>query len=75
MSAFGPGPDPLEVEKDPEEFSAWARLYSVEPADIRMNAFSVAFGGVKRTWAGAVHMSAYDPKRTRAGLINSNFMR
>ena len=27
------------------KFSAWARLYSVEPADIRMNAFSVAFGG------------------------------
>ena len=28
--------------------------------------------GVKQTWAGAVHMSAYDPKRTFGGhLITS----
>jgi hypothetical protein len=28
-----------------------------------MSAFAVALG-VKRTWVGALHMSAFDPKRT-----------
>ena len=36
-------------------------------ADIRMNAFSVAFG-VKRTCRFALHMSANDPKRTFVNL-------
>ena len=35
----------LKRKKIQTKFSAWARLYSVVPADIRMNAFSVAFGG------------------------------
>ena len=37
--------DPLEEKEDPEGVLSVARLYSVEPADIQMNAFSVAFGG------------------------------
>ena len=34
----------------------------------RMNAFSVAFG-VKRTCRIALHMSAFDPKRTSDGRL------
>src|SRR5262245_29892818 len=32
------------------------------------NPLSRSLLGVKRTWAGAVQMSAFDPKRTSAGL-------
>ena len=35
----------MKRKKIQRRFSAWARLCSVEPADIRMNGFSVAFGG------------------------------
>jgi hypothetical protein len=39
------GQDPLEAEKDPEEVCFPRGLGCIEPADIRMNALSVAFGG------------------------------
>jgi hypothetical protein len=35
---------------------------------LRESAFPVAIG-VKRTWAVAPHMSAFDPKRTSAGVV------
>jgi pimeloyl-ACP methyl ester carboxylesterase len=33
------------------------------------NSLSRSLMGVKRTWVGALHMSAYDPKRTRLVVI------
>jgi len=52
-SSFGP----LERDAARPNVCFWPK------ADMPKNAIDVAIGG-KRTWAGAVHMSAFDPKRT-----------
>jgi hypothetical protein len=35
------------------------------------NPLSRSLSGVKRTWVGALHMSAFDPKRTLAVLTTT----
>jgi len=48
----------------PSFFSYYPPLFATDPGALGLLTQSMSPLGVKRTWAAAVEMSAFDPKRT-----------